>query len=83
MNKQTVDDAIGYLSFRMEELKQDDQFYFNIVLKHIDKMDEIINYIQHHPNLIDEFHDLINSDKDFNYNENEFIEWVQEIILNK
>jgi len=83
MYKDTVDDAIGYLSFRMEELKQDDQFYFNIVLKHIDKMDEIINYIQHHPNLIDEFHDLINSDKDFNYNENEFIEWVQEIILNK
>ncbi len=39
MNKQTVDDAIGYLSFRMEELKQDDQFYLDIVLQYIDKIE--------------------------------------------
>lgn len=44
---------------------------------------EILNYIQHHQNLIDEFYDLINSDKDFNYNENEFIDWVEEVVLNK
>ena len=44
---------------------------------------ETLNYIQHHQNLIDEFYDLINSDKDFNYNENEFIEWVEEVVLNK
>ncbi len=39
MNKQTVDDAIGYLSFRMEELKQDDQFYLDIVLQYIDNIE--------------------------------------------
>jgi len=39
MNKQTVDDAIGYLSFRVEELKQDDQFYLDIVLQYIDKIE--------------------------------------------
>ena len=39
MNKQTVDDAIGYLSFRMEELKQDDQFYLDILLKYIDNIE--------------------------------------------
>jgi len=39
MNKQTVDDAIGYLSFRMEELKQDDQFYLDILLQYIDNIE--------------------------------------------
>ncbi len=39
MKKQTVDDAIGYLSFRMEELKQDDQFYLDILLQYIDNIE--------------------------------------------
>ena len=38
-------------------------------------MEELTIYIQTHQDLIHEFNSLLNDDDDFNYNENEFIEW--------
>jgi len=42
---------------------------------------ELENYIQTHQELISEFEDLLVSDPDFNYKENEFKEWVEDYVL--
>ena len=42
MNKKLRDhasEAIGYLSVRMEELKEDDQFYLDVILQYIDQIE--------------------------------------------
>ena len=38
-------------------------------------MEELNLYIQTHQELINEFNSLLEDDKDFNYNKNEFINW--------
>jgi hypothetical protein len=38
-------------------------------------MEELTIYIQTHQELINEFNSLLEDDKDFNYNKNEFINW--------
>jgi len=40
-----------------------------------------LEYYQAHQPIIDEFDDLLNSDKDFNYSENEFNEWIKDCVL--
>ena len=43
-------------------------------------MEELTIYIQTHQELIHEFNSLLNDDDDFNYNENEFIEWFFDCV---
>jgi hypothetical protein len=40
-----------------------------------------LEYYQAHQPIKDEFNDLLNSDKDFNYSENEFTEWIKDCVL--
>ena len=37
--KNTINDAIGYFSSRMEDLNDEHQFYLDIILQYIDKIE--------------------------------------------
>lgn len=38
-------------------------------------------YLKNHPQIKDEFFDLINSDPDFNYSKIEIIDWIIDCVL--